>query len=760
MEKLLSGGEYKRAFLVRYDRFDGTQAELAPVESPTDVRRAAKSKYVPVSVGRVIEAIKRGEFARSIVVCTPCQLRAIRAALRHYGVSDGDVLFIGLFCQSMLDYRVYAHYEREYGGYDTLHFRDKEPNGWPGDTSLVSNGEVRKVDRKVRMELKKTHTPKCCTVCTDKLNEDADISMGDCYIPGFQTPDGVGGVSSAIVRTEKGREAFEACRAKFSIEEMTYDMVREAQKTRPDVEHDPRVYHVAIDIVSLSNRGQWLMFEAILEQVRGWLPNAIVYVDQKAYRWFAPHFQMRGVLPLLDPGVIDLLLYAPGFKFSDSFVWMESQMREDRDYFASFNKPGRKIVFLPQAFGPFEKPESLKHLQDVLVNADLIFSRESTSFGYLESAMGRDARFDRAPDFTCLYHDGLTGNPLSLAKREYIVVVPNVQMVKKNDATGGMAYRAFMVSLLRRLLGENRPVVLLNHSGANDTELIAELNESVGGRCLIAENLDAGECKRVLAEARLVVSSRYHALVSALTEGAPALCTSWSHKYQELLDELGCPTHVLDVREEKKSLSVVEAALQDSTTCLADPFRVESMRIAVYRMWRKIFSVVPRWAHQSRPIDGRVLAKLNDGWSLSRAVAKRDGWLKEKTERLAEAREAVAKRDGWLKEKTERLAEAREAVAKRDGWLVQKKTEVVGLSGALQKQDLELRKSLERIAGLESDIGLRERENRQLEADLGQAKMVQARQQAQIAELSDRPSTVGGCIRYIFKLIWDGIEKK
>ena len=142
------------------------------------------------------------------------------------------------------------------------------------------------------------------------------------------------------------------------------------------------------------------------------------------------------------------------------------------------------------------------------------------------------------------------------------------------------------------------------------------------------------------------------------------------------------------------------------------------------------------------------------------AIAKRDGWLKEKAERLAEAHEAITKRDGWVKEKAQRLAEAHEAIAKRDGWLKEKVAKASELSEIVRRQEAELKGGIKRISSLESDAELRIQKIKQLEADLVYATAIQSQQQTMISDLSERPATVAGCIRYIFKLMWDSIEKK
>ncbi len=126
---LLKDGSYARAYVVKYDRYDGTQAKLTAITDPEEMFAAAKSKYIPVSVEEVVKAVKANEIDDSIIVCTPCQQKAIRKVMENSHVSDEKVLFIGLFCQSMFSYDIYARYEKDYGPYEKLYFRDKEPTG-------------------------------------------------------------------------------------------------------------------------------------------------------------------------------------------------------------------------------------------------------------------------------------------------------------------------------------------------------------------------------------------------------------------------------------------------------------------------------------------------------------------------------------------------------------------------------------------------------------------------------------------------------
>ena len=64
VRELLKKQEFKKAFLLEYNNFQG-QAKLKAIYDAQDVNKSAKSKYIPASVENVITAIKNREIANA-----------------------------------------------------------------------------------------------------------------------------------------------------------------------------------------------------------------------------------------------------------------------------------------------------------------------------------------------------------------------------------------------------------------------------------------------------------------------------------------------------------------------------------------------------------------------------------------------------------------------------------------------------------------------------------------------------------------------
>ena len=83
------------------------------------------------------------------------------------------------------------------------------------------------------------------------------------------------------------------------------------------------------------------------------------------------------------------------------------------------------------------------------------------------------------------------------------------------------------------------------------------------GVVLVDENLSAGELRRLVSGGRVLVTSRFHAMISGLATCTPTVVVGWSHKYREVLDDFGLVEFGMDSAELAHPQRVV-AAVTDS----------------------------------------------------------------------------------------------------------------------------------------------------------------------------------------------------
>lgn len=379
---------------------------------------------------------------------------------------------------------------------------------------------------------------------------------------------------------------------------------------------------IYIDNLGFANRGDQLMIQAVLEQIRSRCLDAQILVRADVFMQNPTYCMHNRLYPLSyrptnllgnviknsniyakivnfllrdgwvnRPQDVDVILDCRGYHLTDSWIKDESYATNLSNYYSLFCKKGRKMIMLPQAFGPFTNEASKRAMEVVFRQADIVYARERQSYDYLQDLFGESDKIDIVPDFTCLCADEKCPS-IRLPKKEYVLIIPNARMVDYTDDNVSSSYIEFLIKIVRFLVNTGETVYLLNHEGERDEQLLYKVNEQFNGRLPILTNLSGSEIRLLIKDCKLLISARYHGVVSGLTQGVPTLCTSWSHKYAELLCEHGCENNMLDVSNEDAALETIKMAIINPKDFSSKIGCEEWVENKVKKMWTRIFKYI------------------------------------------------------------------------------------------------------------------------------------------------------------------------
>ncbi|MDO8106804.1 polysaccharide pyruvyl transferase family protein [Isoptericola sp. b441] len=216
-------------------------------------------------------------------------------------------------------------------------------------------------------------------------------------------------------------------------------------------------------------------------------------------------------------------------------------------------RAGTPLVLAPQTIGPFGTKRGQLLGRRSLRTASVVMARDAES---AEAA----ARAGRPVDVHTT--DVVFALPAPPVARSHDVLL-NVSGLLWNPGPhiDAERYRATVRAVADGLVAEGREVALLAHvlespSADNDVPAATELGRELGLEVLLPTNLD--EVRLMVGGAALVVGSRMHACLNALSMGTAAIPLAYSRKFAPLLDELGWP-HTIDLRSSADPAEAVVA---------------------------------------------------------------------------------------------------------------------------------------------------------------------------------------------------------
>ena len=212
---------------------------------------------------------------------------------------------------------------------------------------------------------------------------------------------------------------------------------------------------------------------------------------------------------------------------------------------------GRPVVKGSQAVGPFEQHLTRIAARSVLRRVTTVCARGHLTADHLRGLGG--VNVVEAADLAFLL-DEVAESPLRTPVEPTVAVVPS-EVVRRFFERSGSDYLAFMDELILGLDRRGYRVRVVPHalrpgqpaSKMNDGELAQQIANRSQVE-LVEGDPSPAQLRAALAACDAVVTSRFHAMVSALATATPVMVIGWSHKYREVLAQFGLEAAALDYR--------------------------------------------------------------------------------------------------------------------------------------------------------------------------------------------------------------------
>lgn len=237
---LLENRKIDGAVVTRFNKDAPLKVESFIATTKEDILSAKGSKYSPVSLHKVLRAIKKAEGNKYVVVGLPCHIQGLRKLMGiDKRLSEKIVGVFSLFCSGSQTFRYTEYILKQCGGnvedLDYLAYREGSPSGM---VAKGKNFDFFREYKKYNMPLKGTFYPRRCLLCIDMFGELADINFGDIHLEDAKETGT--GISAIIARDKKWLNLLqEACTEgavhldEISLEKLLYKRsMAKAKKTR------------------------------------------------------------------------------------------------------------------------------------------------------------------------------------------------------------------------------------------------------------------------------------------------------------------------------------------------------------------------------------------------------------------------------------------------------------------------------------------------------------------------------------------------
>ena len=320
--------------------------------------------------------------------------------------------------------------------------------------------------------------------------------------------------------------------------------------------------------------------------------------SQVTYLWPPRLHHILAAQGWVFEGGLDAIVDISGYAYGDR--WGNHSLLAVASEIDRLSRRDARYCFLPQAFGPFKtiQPDDKAAFKRALMRATFICVRDERSSEYLrEFTADNKGNVRSSPDLTIGYAVGDRNLVTTEVNRQTTIFVPNLRMLDSRGESQGNRYLDTLTQLAEECAARGYLLRLLNHSECEDADLCRALQQrwvARGIRCgPILTEQSPRRIKALIGSAGLIISSRFHACVSALDQQVPCMATSWSHKYEELFRDFEVENSIITdldpVVARTYFQSWMERPLEQR---VAKAERIERLRQAVAGMWDELASVL------------------------------------------------------------------------------------------------------------------------------------------------------------------------
>lgn len=236
---------------------------------------------------------------------------------------------------------------------------------------------------------------------------------------------------------------------------------------------------------------------------------------------------------------------------------------------------GVPVVKLSQAVGPFKSTTNRVFARLFLNKCKKLYTRGEISQKFLDdlklkqvsSTLAADIAFSYQPEYSLSVE-----NPEKIMKlserltsiraqgKSVIILSPSSVVLKKIKSP---IYEQMLLTAIRKMDHPGYHYIFLPNSNRAESEKsqnndifvlrnIRLLAKSQLGPDLMKRidwidwDLNTEGIRQIIQQANLVVTSRFHCMISALALGVPVYVIGWSHKYQEVLRMFNCEENAID----------------------------------------------------------------------------------------------------------------------------------------------------------------------------------------------------------------------